>query len=221
MLQLWGGPEEARNSPPMSPWAHWLSTRLNFDGICSKFTHALPIESPTRSDKSRFRQNQDKMSLKPSQISHSRLNESVPCRQSLWWWSWLPWTGQMSGKSCSCVIWKFSLSFFSPKSSYTGWQENRKHYQTLLESQQVGDVSQHSLILIEYHWLNRLDFQYPFCSRVGDLKKICSLSPTKLDISRIPVDFNTYWDGIEMKRLIVHHIHITGIESALLHGLKM
>ena len=120
MLQLWGGPEEARNSPPMSPWAHWLSTRLNFDGICSKFTHALSIESPTRSDKSRFRQNQDKMSLKPSQISHSRLNESAPCRQSLLWWSWLPWTGQMSGKSCSCVMWKFSLSFFHQNQATQG-----------------------------------------------------------------------------------------------------
>ena len=171
MLQLWGSPEEARNSRSLSPWAHCFSQWLKFEGICSKFTHALPIESPSRSDKSSFRQNQHKMSLKPSQISHSRLNESLPCRQSLLWWSWFPWTGQMSGKSCSCVMWKFCLSFSSPKSSYTGWQEDRKHYRTLLESQKVGAMSQRSLILIEYNWLNRLDVQYPFCSRVGDLKK--------------------------------------------------
>jgi len=120
MLQIGGGPHEATNTPATSPWAHWLSTWLNLESVCSQFTHALPIESPSGSDKSRFRQIRDKMSLKPSQMSHSRLNESVPCRQRLLWWSWLPWTGQMSGKSCSCVMWKFSLSFFHQNQATQG-----------------------------------------------------------------------------------------------------
>lgn len=116
---------------------------------------------------------------------------------------------------------KIQSLIFSPKSSYTGWQENRKHYQTLLESQQVGGVSKHSLILIEYHWLSRLDSQFSFCARVEIWKKFRRSLQPNLTFHEFLMISTTYWDGIDMKRSTVQHFDIKGVTIALLHGLKM